>query len=236
MTIDTKAETAPAPTKGKAGADAGARRAMSLLFLVTMATGVVEAVCYLHLGHVFSAYATGTVVLAGIRLGGGSTYALAPYATSLAGFLCGALCGGRLSRRAGTVRRGFMNTLLAEGGLLLTAAVLAVVGPVDTHPAYRYCVLALVGVAMGAQIGATKRLNVADMTLPAATGIIHGLMHDSRAAGGTPQRTWRRLGVVLALALGAAAGAGVGHWSVPAAILLAALIVLGVAVAARRLP
>ncbi|MGW3627957.1 YoaK family protein [Streptomyces sp. NPDC000880] len=226
MTVESK--TAPAAPK------VDPRRALPLLFLVTVATGIVEAVCFLHLGHVFSAYATGTVVLAGIRLGGGSTYALAPYAVSLAGFLVGALFGGLLSRRSGLKTRGFVEPLLAETGFLFAAGVVAVEVPVDTDSVGQYVTLALIGVAMGTQVGATKHLGVADMTLPAATGIVHGLIHDSRVAGGTPQRAGRRLGVVLALAVGAAVGAGLANWYVPAAILLAALIVLGVAATARR--
>jgi uncharacterized membrane protein YoaK (UPF0700 family) len=223
-----------APPPGTASAKPQLSRAVPLLFLITGVTGVVDAVCYLFLGHVFSAYVTGTIVLAGIRIGGGNTSALAPYAVSFAGFVLGAVCGGRLSRSIAGLRQGFVTVLSAEAVLLIAAASTAIAEPVTSDAVGRSVVLGLAGASMGAQICATKRLDVPDMTLPAATGIIHGLMHDSRAAGGTPQRARRRLGVVLALAIGAVGGAAVAHWSVAGALFCAALIVLGVAITASR--
>jgi hypothetical protein len=56
---------------------------------------------------------------------------------------------------------------------------------------------------------------------------VHGLAHDSRLAGGREERTPRRLGIVCALLLGAAAGAALSARSVwPGLLLAAALLTL----------
>ena len=47
-----------------------------VLLVMTAATGIVDAVSYLALGHVFTANMTGNVVLMGFRLGGASGISL----------------------------------------------------------------------------------------------------------------------------------------------------------------
>ena len=70
--------------------------ALTLLSL-TFTTGVVDAVSYLGLGHVFTANMTGNVVLLGFGLAGaGHLPVLAPI-VSLAAFLAGAAVAGRIA-------------------------------------------------------------------------------------------------------------------------------------------
>ena len=123
------------------------------------------------------------------------------------------------------------------------AALVAIAAAIDDlmPGADHVAVVAILGLAMGIQTSATRHAAVADMTMPAATMVLHGLAHDSRLAGGTAERTWRRLGVLVGLLVGAAAGtalSGTHVWlglaSTAALILFAGLLVRTIAPSPAR--
>ena len=69
--------------------------------MLTFTTGVVDAVSYLGIGHVFTANMTGNIVFLGFGIAGsGGLPVLAPL-ISLGAFLLGAGAGGILARRIG---------------------------------------------------------------------------------------------------------------------------------------
>ena len=69
------------------------------LLVLTFTTGLIDAVSYLGLGHVFTANMTGNVVLLGFGIAGsGGLPVLAPI-ISLVAFLAGAVVGGILAQR-----------------------------------------------------------------------------------------------------------------------------------------
>src|SRR5438445_11358679 len=71
------------------------------LLVLTFTTGLVDAVSYLGLDHVFTANMTGNIVLLGFGIAGrGGLPVLAPL-VSLGAFLVGAGLGGRLAQRTG---------------------------------------------------------------------------------------------------------------------------------------
>src|ERR1700722_11936745 len=84
-----------------------------VLLVMTAVTGIVDAVSYLGLGHIFTANMTGNIVLMGFRLGGNDGVSLRRSVIALVGFMLGAVAGGRMSRRL-TPRQSRMSTLLAE--------------------------------------------------------------------------------------------------------------------------
>src|ERR1700758_3189087 len=92
-----------------------------VLLVMTAASGIVDAVSYLGLGHVFTANMTGNVVLMGFRLGGASGISLSRSVIALVCFMLGAVAGGRMGRRldAGQSR---ISSLLMEAALLFVAA------------------------------------------------------------------------------------------------------------------
>src|SRR3954447_12725879 len=73
-----------------------------LLILLTIVTGLVDAVSYLALGHVFVANMTGNVVFLGFAVLDAEDFSVPASLTAIAAFLLGALAGGRL---AGLARR-----------------------------------------------------------------------------------------------------------------------------------
>ena len=69
-----------------------------MLVGLTILTGVVDAVSYLTLGHVFVANMTGNVVFVGFALAGASGLSAPASLAALGAFLVGAMLGGRLGR------------------------------------------------------------------------------------------------------------------------------------------
>ncbi|MFE7191841.1 YoaK family protein [Kitasatospora sp. NPDC057541] len=205
-----------------------------LMLLLTVATGVVDAVSYLALGHVFVANMTGNVVFLGFALAGAPGLSATASLVSLAAFLAGALAGGRLAGRSAAHR----GRLLALAGgvqtvLMAAAAVTAaVVGGGDAQ----YPLIVLLGLAMGLQNAAARRLGVPDLTTTVLTLTLTGLAADSPAAGGAGPRPGRRILSALAMLVGGLVGAVlVLHGRLTVALALAALLVLATAVVARRL-
>ena len=202
--------------------EAGEKRLVAALLLITASTGMLDAVSLLHLGT-FTGYMTGTVILIGIHLTGDGDLA-GPGLVALAAFMLGAVGGGRLVRRRHPPPKLVGEVLIGVALLVGAAAALDGLRPMPGS----FGVIAVLGVAMGLQTSATRHAAVADMTMPAATMILHGLAHDSRLAGGKADRAWRRLGVLAGLLAGAAAGAALSGWRVwlglagTAALILAA--------------
>ncbi len=205
--------------------------------MLTVVTGLVDAVSYVALGHVFVANMTGNVVFIGFAAAGAPGLSLSASLVALAAFLAGALAGGRLGSRLGAHRGRYLAAVTAAGGSLvaLAAIVAEIAGQPVSHSA-RYALIVPLAVAMGAQNAAARRLAVPDLTTTVLTLTLTGVVADSRLAGGSGGRPARRLLAVAAMAAGALAGALlVLRVSVALPLALAALAVEGTAVATFRL-
>ncbi|MGW0604420.1 YoaK family protein [Streptomyces sp. NPDC002640] len=207
-----------------------------LLLALTVATGLVDAVSYLALGHVFVANMTGNVVFLGFALAGDAELsALAPVA-STAAFLLGALAGGRLGTRfAGHRARLLAAAAAGETALVAAAVVAAAVAHGRVTPGVQYTLIAFLGLAMGLQNAVARRLGVPDLTTTVLTLTLTGLAADSGPAGGEAPRPGRRVLSVAAMFLGALTGGALvlaGHLVATLALTLALLA--AVAAAAHR--
>jgi len=81
------------------------------LLVLTGVTGLVDAVSFLGLGHIFTANMTGNVVFLGFAAAGVPGLSVARSSTSLVAFLAGAALGGRLRvAMAGVSRRRWLLT------------------------------------------------------------------------------------------------------------------------------
>src|ERR1700712_1270329 len=78
-----------------------------LLLILTVATGMVDAVSILSLGRVFVANMTGNIVFIGFALAGAPGFSLQASLVALAAFLIGAAVGGAAVNRYGD-RRGVL--------------------------------------------------------------------------------------------------------------------------------
>ncbi|MFE7314044.1 YoaK family protein [Streptomyces sp. NPDC057555] len=177
---------------------------LSVLTVLTMVTGLVDAISYLGLGHVFTANMTGNVVIIAFALVGATGFSVSASLLSLAAFAVGAVAAGRLElalrRRP---RHHWLRTCLGVEALLLGAATAVAF---TASSGIRYSVIALTAVAMGMRNGTVRKLGVPDMTTTVLTLTVTGLAFDSPLAGGTNLRAPRRITTVVVLLLGAMLG------------------------------
>jgi uncharacterized membrane protein YoaK (UPF0700 family) len=203
-----------------------------LLVALTFLTGVVDAVSYLVLGHVFVANMTGNVVFLGFAIAGASGLSAASSLVAIAAFLAGAFAGGALGTRLAAHRGHLLRAATGIQACLVTVALL--VALLASHPqqgASRYVLTALLAVAMGIQNAAAQRLAVPELTTTVLTRTLTGLAAD--AGGGMRVR---RVIAVAAMLLGALAGALLAlEASIAAAVGLAAAIAATVALAVHVL-
>ncbi|MDR6973558.1 uncharacterized membrane protein YoaK (UPF0700 family) [Streptomyces sp. 3330] len=205
-----------------------------VLLALTVVSGLIDAVSYLGLGHVFTANMTGNVVVLGFAAAGAPGFSVPHTATSLACFLVGAAVGGRTSRRlgAGSRRRWTRMTLAAEAALVAVSAAVAFAAP-DHAPVTVYSVIALTAFAMGLRNATVRKLGVADLTTTVLTMTLTGLASDSRAGGGAGTHSPRRTASVIAMVVGATLGAWlVLRYGIAVPLLVAAVVVGALAVTA----
>src|SRR6059036_1882065 len=85
------------------------------LFGLTFVTGVIDAVSFLGLGHVFTANMTGNVVLLGFASGGTADLSVGRSLAALCAFATGSVFGGRLTNeRQRTPARQLLIAMHAE--------------------------------------------------------------------------------------------------------------------------
>jgi uncharacterized membrane protein YoaK (UPF0700 family) len=204
----------------------------ALMLVLTVLTGVVDAVSILSLGRVFVANMTGNVVFIGFAVAGASGFSLSASLSALAGFLVGAAVGGFLVDRIGS-HRGRVLAVVAGGELVLILAALvgAAVAGDALSTGDKVAIAALLALAMGAQNAAVRQLKVFDLTTTVLTMTLTGLASDLRERDRFA--IIRRLLAVAAMLVGAIAGAWlVLQVSNAAALALAAALLAIVVVAA----
>ncbi|MDQ0760382.1 YoaK family protein [Streptomyces canus] len=182
-------------------------RLVVVLLGLTVVSGLIDAVSYLGLEHVFTANMTGNVVVLGFAAAGAPGFSVLHTLTSLGSFVVGAMAGGRVAvRLGGGSRRTWARlTLAAEAVLLGISAVVAFAAPGATATAYT--LIAVTAFAMGLRNATVRKLGVPDLTTTVLTMTLTGLAADSRAGGGPGTRSPRRTASVIAMVTGAALGA-----------------------------
>jgi uncharacterized membrane protein YoaK (UPF0700 family) len=166
-----------------------------VLVVLTITTGLVDAVSVLGLGRVFTANMTGNIVFLGFALA----------------VLIGAILGGRLgvAMAGGSRRRWLLTVAVVESGLLFAAAWIAIGYDIDTATPVTglYAMIVLTAVAMGLRNATVRRLAVPDLTTTVLTLTLTGIAADSALAGGRNLRWGYRLAAVVSIFAGAAIGA-----------------------------
>ncbi|SEK58441.1 YoaK family protein [Streptacidiphilus jiangxiensis] len=222
------AQSRPVPT----GAQIGDGYPLTLaLFVLTAVSGVVDAVSYLGLGHVFTANMTGNVVVVGFAIAGAPGFSAAGSLTSLGAFLVGSAWAGRLAQRHRERPRArwFRTALLLEATLTAVATVLAFTAGLGHGT--QLVLIALLALAMGMRNGTVRKLGVLDISTTVLTMTLTGIAADSSLAGGANPRLRRRVLTVVAMIAGAAPGAALvlhdqARWALLAGTALVALVAL----------
>lgn len=202
------------------------RRTVVALLLLTFATGLVDAVSVLFLGHVFVANMTGNVIFLGFWFVPHSDVDLTAALVAFVSFMVGAAMGGRLARRLDhDVRLWLTAAMSFEVVALLVLSLLAGTGILQYHDSGRLILISGLAVVFGGQSMAARRFGIQELSTTVLTATIVGIGADSRLAGGTGEREKLRYAVVFTMLSGAALGATLSRFVVAPVIALAALSV-----------
>lgn len=220
--------------------DAGAADRLFLppLFLLTLTTGIVDAVSYLALDRVFTGNMTGNVLFIGFALAGEGGIPLLNNVLALVGFLLGAVIAARVlrGRRHGSrLPTANLVVLACGGGLSIALAVFwLAVGVLDDGMLLP--VTGLLAAVMGAQAASVRATGITDVGTIVVTSTLANLAMDSRLAGGSGAKWQRRVYAVTAMGLGGALGAILlrvtGHGAIP--LLIAGAVMLAGALLLHR--
>ncbi|MFJ5116977.1 YoaK family protein [Kitasatospora sp. NPDC088548] len=198
-----------------------------MLLVLTVVTGLVDAVSYLELGHVFVANMTGNVVFLGFALAGAAGLSATASLAALAAFLVGAFAGGRLCERLpGHRGRLLVASAVIQAVLLAGSTALAAVAG-HTTDAARYGLIGLLGFAMGLQNAVVRFLKVPDLTTTVLTMTLTGLAADRVGARRLASAVWMFAGALLGALL-------VFHATVTTALAVALALLIAVAAATHR--
>ena len=202
------------------------RLSMGLLVL-TAVSGIVDAVSFLGLGHIFTANMTGNVALLAFAAVGAPGISVASAIISLAAFLSGAVLGGYFGRGvAGPFRRRWLLLCATCEAALLVAAAIAVIaldGDSTALVGRQYAVIVLTALAMGLRNATVQQLAVPGLTTTTVlTTTMTGLAADFALTGGSNPHTWRRLGSIASLFVGAALGAVLLRFGLSVPLIVAA--------------
>lgn len=196
------------------------------LLLLTFATGLVDAVSVLELGHVFVANMTGNVIFLGFWLVPHSGVDVTGALVAFVCFVLGAVIGGRLSRHLNAqVHRWLAITMGFEVVMLSALAALAGAGILDYHDNRKLLLIGGLALTFGVQNSTAQQFGIQELSTTVLTTTIVRIGFDSRLAGGTGQRERLRIGVVLTMCAGAAVGATMTRFTVAPVIALAAALV-----------
>jgi uncharacterized membrane protein YoaK (UPF0700 family) len=179
----------------------------AVLLCLTTTTGIIDAVCYLGVGHVLVANMTGNIVFLGLALAGAKGFTISSFLVALGSFLIGATVGGRLGKVLDRHHRRWLTTTsVVQAGLAAAAALAVVAGVLGPTGTARLWVIALLAAGSGVQNATIRRLAIPDLTTSVLTMTITGLGADSTLGGGDHPRRSRRLESIAAMLLGALAG------------------------------
>ena len=207
-----------------------------LLVGLTFSSGAVDAIAFLGLGKVFTAFQTGNLVFLGVGAADVGGPDVTSVGCSLLGFAAGVFAGTLLvrpSKGSGIWPRRVTSTLAPT--LLLQTAFLALWAASSGRPGSgsAHALIALSGLAMGLQSGAVLSLAVTGVFTTAATATVMFLMRDqAERADSKPAEPTRLAGALVALCAGAAAGGTLllhARAYAPALPLCATFIVIAIA-------
>lgn len=179
-----------------------------LLVLLTVVSGIADAVSVLRLDHVFVANITGSVIFVGLALSGAHGFSITAPFLALAAFAGGAVDGGLLVRPPVPHRGKALRTaaFLQLADLVTCTGIAAASGG---HPGEgdRYLLVVLLASGMGAKSAIVRRVDVPGLTTSVFTTTLTGLASDAPRGGWHGAQFRVRIVALLALFGGAIAGA-----------------------------
>lgn len=181
-----------------------------LVMTLAVSAGAVDAVSWLGLGKVFSAFMTGNLVFAGLAAGGADGPSVVRVLAALLAFALGAALAARIVRTPepdGEWPAGVTSALRVT--LALQVVFLVLWAAVGGRPSAGFgdLLIAVSSVAMGVQTIAVFKLGLRAEFTTAATATLAVLAGDLAGWSASRAERLRLLTVVLGIVAGAALGA-----------------------------
>jgi uncharacterized membrane protein YoaK (UPF0700 family) len=192
-----------------------------LLMALTVSSGAIDAISYLGLGKVFTAFMTGNIVFLGLRTASAGDFGVVRITVALAAFSAGVLLARLIAKFLRNSDRRFRRSSDVSSGVwpreLTTALGIVVIAQAGFLAVWVAAggwpsdgvadiLVGMWALGMGVQSAAGLSFGVTGVFTTAATGTIVVLM-DSVAAWSRPATERRRLaGVLVSLFSGAVAG------------------------------
>jgi uncharacterized membrane protein YoaK (UPF0700 family) len=178
------------------------------LLVLTVVTGLIDAISFLGLGGIFTANMTGNVVFLAFALAGATGLSAERSAAALFVFGLGSLLAGRVANLSSRTSANLLLVAMkAECSLLGLAAGVTVFAPADLPPVATYAVIVCTAFAMGLRNAIVRKLAVPDLTTTVLTLTITGVAADSSLAAGRGVRAGRKVLSILMMLGGALGGA-----------------------------
>jgi uncharacterized membrane protein YoaK (UPF0700 family) len=180
----------------------------TLLVALTFSSGAVDAISFIALGKVFTAFMTGNFVFLGLRAAGAPGPEVLTVVISIAAFALGVFAATRIVGSSSGYRPWPREVTVALGVVVFAQAAfaagwIAVAG--DPSTGMTDLLVGISALAMGVQSGAVLSLAVKGVFTTAATATLMYLMSELAAASSVVERA-RHAGVLVALLAGATAG------------------------------
>lgn len=202
----------------------------SLVVVLTITTGAVDAASLLALGNVFASVITGNMVLLGVAAGAARPALAVHSGVALAGYMAGVAIGAPVvvhrEGPGGTWPPSVTVTLVVELGVLCAFSIAWELAGAAPRGGVQLALVFVLAAAMGLQAAAVRRLGQMSSTYLTSTltGLVAGLV-----TGSKPDGMSRSLGVLAAIVAGAVA-ASVIVKTVPAWLPAVVLLPLGLVI------
>ncbi|HEY4778475.1 MAG TPA: YoaK family protein [Solirubrobacterales bacterium] len=204
------------------------------LLILTFVTGIVDAVCFLALGHVFAAMQTGNVIFLGLGVADVSGAPVLAPLVALGAFLAGGAAAALLTRPANPASGDDLRLAMAgEIGLLGIAAVLAAL--VDVHPGdlTAYLLIAMLSAAMGLRNTIARRIGDPNLATTVLNLTLSAFVSHTPTGIASEGELALRGAAIAAILAGAITGALLLKVSLALAIAAAAAVVVAAGVSSR---
>jgi len=180
-----------------------------LLNALTVSSGAIDAISFLALGKVFSAFMTGNIAFLGLRVAGASAPGVVAIFSSIVAFAAGVYLSTRIVKHSADSGIWPQRVTVALGvSLIPHAAFLAVWFATNGQPSLdvAHVLVGLWGFAMGMQSAAVRTLHVEGVFTTAATATVIFLAGDLTNWSATVMERRRLAGVLVSLFVGSTAG------------------------------
>jgi len=204
--------------------------------VLTATTGLVDAISFVGLDHVFTANMTGNLVFIGFALGGAPDLSIQRSLAAIGAFAAGAMLAGYVTNRAiRAPERQLAFGAGTEAALLIVATIITLGQSPPLSSSLAYALIVLTAVGMGVRNAVVRKLAIADVTTTVLTLTITGLAGDAPLVGGHGARGGRKALSILLMLAGALIGTVLLlNWGFTPPLALSALLALAVTVGAVR--